>query len=266
MSFNTKLPDDSVNVAKISVLSDLTWMIGGISFFIIILYFSSGYLVQYSVQKISVKQEQELFSYFNLNALESNSSSNDEVFIQSLANKSKKCTNSQYDFKIHISSSKDVNAFALPGGYIVINQALIDKAKSENELFFVLAHEIGHFNNRDHLKGIGRSFVSLLISSFIGVSNLSELLSSSLSFSESQFSQNQESEADLYAVDLMECYYGHTNGATDFFQHIPNNNKELTFFSSHPQRLERIKDINSYISKQGYHSYSKKIYPKEENE
>ncbi|WP_324171905.1 M48 family metallopeptidase [Sulfurimonas sp.] len=210
------------------------------------------------MQKISIKQEQKLFSYLNLNILDSNNSSKDEIFIQLLANKSKKCTNSQYDFKIYLSSSKEVNAFALPAGFIVINQAIIDNAKSENELFFVIAHEIGHFNNRDHLEGIGRSFVSILISSFIGISDLNELLSSSISFSESQFSQHQESEADLYAVDLMECYYGHTNGATDFFHHISDVNNSLTLFSSHPQRVERIQDINNYIKTKSYHSNGKK--------
>jgi len=259
LNFNTKLPDESVNVTKGSVLLDLIWMFIGIFLFIITLYFSSGYLVQYAVKQISVTQEQKLFSFLNYKSSDANNSSTNERNLQALIDKNKKCIDSPYNFKIHISNSDDINAFALPGGYIIINKAILDNAKFENELVFVLAHEIGHFNNRDHLEGIGRSFVKMIINTFIGISDVDSLLESSLSFSESQFSQQQEHEADLYAVDFMQCMYSHTNGATDFFEHLDSDNNYLTLFSSHPEKLNRINHIKEYIKKKGYKLGEKKV-------
>jgi Zn-dependent protease with chaperone function len=67
-------------------------------------------------------------------------------------------------YKIHIIPDPRINAMALPGGNIVVFSALIKETGSENELAFVLAHELGHFANRDHLRGLGRRLLLLTAS------------------------------------------------------------------------------------------------------
>jgi len=52
---------------------------------------------------------------------------------------------SPYDFEFHVlSDSRNVNAFALPGGQIFITAALLERLESRAELAGVLAHEVGH--------------------------------------------------------------------------------------------------------------------------
>ena len=99
---------------------------------------------------------------------------------------------------ILFSDSEQVNAFALPGRVIVINKGLVGKAASENEISFVLAHELGHIENRDHLRGIGRSLVLMTFSAMLlGPDNgVGKMLGKGLHLSEMKFSRVQESRAD----------------------------------------------------------------------
>ena len=262
MNFNEKLPDDEINVTKESDIGNLTWMLGGLSAFVIVAYFIFGYAVEYGVKHISVEKEQEIFAFLHVDKVfeddmqDANETSEINQRLQALVDASKECSGTKYDFIVSVDETEEMNAFAAPGGYIVVTQGLIDKAESENELFFVLAHEIGHFNNRDHLEGIGRGFVAMALSAVIGLGDTSDLLQTSLDYSQSHFSQETESDADLFAVDLMQCYYGHTNGATDFFEHLPDTGYRL--FSSHPETLERIYTIEDYIAQEQYFSKDKK--------
>ena len=50
--------------------------------------------------------------------------------------------------------SNDINAFAAPGGLILVTRGLVDCCTTEDELAAVLAHEIGHVQNRDGLRAI----------------------------------------------------------------------------------------------------------------
>ncbi len=259
MSFNSQLPDDTVNVTSKSAFSELVWILGGLSLIIIIIYFSLGALVEFTVKKISVEQEQKLFSMLHIDRAGTQENSAQSLKLQDIVNATKECLNTEYKFRVHVSDTNEINAFAMPGGLIVVNKPIVSTATSENEIFFVLAHEMGHFKNRDHLEGIGRSFIGTALASLLGLSDVSDLLSVSLNFSESHFSQSRESEADLFAVDLMNCYYGHVSGATDFFTHLPDSN-DYRLFSSHPETKKRIKIINDHINGKHYLHKEKKSF------
>jgi Zn-dependent protease with chaperone function len=251
LNFNAQLPDDTVNVTSKSAFSELVWISGGLSLLIVIIYLSLGSLVEFTVKKISIEQEQKLFSFLHMDMSKPQKNTAQSLKLQNLVNSTKECLTTKYNFLIHLSDANETNAFAMPGGLIVINEPIINTATSENEIFFVLAHEMGHFQNRDHLEGIGRSFVSTALASILGLSDVSELLSVSLNFSESHFSQSRESQADIFAVDLMNCYYGHVAGATDFFTHLPDESS-YRLFSSHPETKKRIKIINAHINEKHY--------------
>ena len=56
-------------------------------------------------------------------------------------------------FSFTVLDSPDINAFALPGGYIYINRGLLAYLETEAELAGVIAHEIGHITERHHSRG-----------------------------------------------------------------------------------------------------------------
>ena len=57
-----------------------------------------------------------------------------------------------YTYRFHIVDDKDVNAFALPGGWLYVNKGLLDYVQSDDELAGVLAHEVIHAAHHHILK------------------------------------------------------------------------------------------------------------------
>ncbi len=124
----------------------------------------------------------------------------------------------RYNFTIYLSDSDDVNAIALPGGRIVVFKGLLDQVESENELAMVLAHELGHFAHRDHMRGLGRGLgLAVATALLLGENNsASGLISKAVLTFQVKYSQSQESAADQFGVDLLTARYGHAGGAPAF--------------------------------------------------
>ena len=68
---------------------------------------------------------------------------------------------------LFIPDRDTINAAALPGNYVIVYGGLLEEMDSENELMMVLGHELGHFANRDHMRGIGRSLAIPIVMSLI---------------------------------------------------------------------------------------------------
>jgi predicted Zn-dependent protease len=62
-----------------------------------------------------------------------------------------------FDFQFTIIRSSAINAFATPGGYVYVNQGLINLVENEAELAGVIAHEIAHVNGRHIAEIIDKS-------------------------------------------------------------------------------------------------------------
>jgi Zn-dependent protease with chaperone function len=98
------------------------------------------------------------------------------------------------------------NAFALPGGIIVITDELVALAKSDDELLAVLAHELGHVRLRHTMRRLlESSAVAMLIAGITGdIASTSSLAASAPAvLLQSKFSRDNETEADRFAFDLM---------------------------------------------------------------
>ncbi len=101
-------------------------------------------------------------------------------------------------FKFHIMKTEAPNAFALPGGHIVVTSALLDLANND-ELVGVIAHESAHITQKHHARKIISSAGPLLIFGIFlhSRSGLLNLFSKGSEFMLTQgFSQEYESEAD----------------------------------------------------------------------
>lgn len=158
----------------------------------------------------------------------------------------------QRDYQVLYIPQDIVNAAAIPGDTILIFQGLLDQMESENELMMVLGHELGHFANRDHLRGIGRSLVvRTVISSLFG--DVSFLADTAQVVSNAKYSQSQEAEADQYGLDLLYKNYGQVAGATDFFNRMAKEQGlNWDFLASHPAPAKRVKKLESLIKTKNY--------------
>lgn len=257
IKFTPKEIDDNVNISKTSLIKDFFVLLGGFLGILIIIYIALGLAVGLVVSRLPEGLENRIGTFLSAK-FEQSGTTEIETKIQHLLDDIiVTYAENEYQYKIHVIQENEVNAFALAGGHIVIFSGLLESVKSENELAFVLAHELGHFANRDHLQGFGRKLVILTLSTLIlgNNSDIIQTLVSSLGNVEMKFSQRQESAADLFAVDLVNNKYGHVEGVFDF---VVNNNEENNskrksyFFSSHPHPEKRIEIMKKYILKRGF--------------
>ena len=135
--------------------------------------------------------------------------------------------------------------------------ALLEEAESENEIAFVLAHDLGHHINRDPLKGLGRSLVFLTISSALGIgAGNADIVTLTGSLTNLHYSRQQESAADIYALRAIVNLYGHGGSSLDFFQRMQTKDprgKLSAYFSIHPLTQERINYLHQVATQQGWH-------------
>ena len=82
---------------------------------------------------------------------------------------------SPYRFELRVADDDEPNALALPGGTVVVTRGLLEAVESENELAFVLGHELGHFHGRDHLRGMGRGVVMAATLAVVGLGTAGDL-------------------------------------------------------------------------------------------
>lgn len=152
------------------------------------------------------------------------------------------------DFPIYKDSSEEINAYVVPDGSIFLTEGLLKNVKDEEMMAFVLAHEIGHYVHRDHLKSLGRGVMVLIFSSVLSSSggDVSEVASSIHDVAGITYSKAQETNADKYAARVVKKIYGNTNGAIEFFKMLDEKSKYpefLEYISSHPSTKSRIKRL-----------------------
>jgi Zn-dependent protease with chaperone function len=258
MKHTPRLPSRNHNDSPVSPIRELLILLGGLVAGMVLIYVLLGLGADLLVDHISPQTEQKLAALFAPKN-QGRQPSPKEQWLQSLVDRmeEQQCVRLPYPITVQVSPSKQVNAMALPGGRIVVLKGLLRRVRSENEMAFILAHELGHFNNRDHLRGLGRGLVFAVVSTLIGGSNgpLAGLVQKSAQLSESSFSRDQEWAADSYALDVLNCTYGHVSGATDFFHHMPRKQDPGAFghyFSSHPENQRRI---NSLLNRQQEKQY-----------
>jgi len=78
--------------------------------------------------------------------------------------------------------------------------------------------------------------------------DVGNFLFSALGVAERTHSRQQESAADEYALEVLNCHYGHVGGSTRFFEKLRDTNQTpeiLKYYSSHPSDQKRIDNLNT---------------------
>jgi predicted Zn-dependent protease len=164
--------------------------------------------------------------------------------------------NSPYHLEYQVLKSDQVNAFALPGGHIGLNAALISKAPSPEALMGVMAHEAQHVLGRHGLKGIINQFgIMLLVPLIFGDmgSVMLALGGMGASLINLGFSRSQESEADAKGLELLAQSQVNPQGMESFFSWMASEEAKKgappAFLSSHPLSSERRDSIHQSLTR-----------------
>ena len=140
----------------------------------------------------------------------------------------------QFQIEFLVARETEINAFAVPGGRIYINEGLLKAARSGDELAGVLAHEITHILQRHVLKSAADQILLLLIAPKLArLSSLAHL----------KFNRDQEAEADQFAVERLKTVKVSPEGFRNFFQRLETEDHLPEIFSDHPAMKERVEKI-----------------------
>lgn len=160
-----------------------------------------------------------------------------------------------YHFKI-IDDSRQVNAFALPGGYIYVYMGLLKAAENEAELAAVLGHEVGHVVARHATERLTKLYgYSFLVSLVLGENPAywQELVANLFgTMGMLKFSRDDEFEADrLGATYIYRAGYN-PKAMIGFFERLKTlrdrePSKLETLLSTHPPPRDRIRKVEKVI-------------------
>jgi len=166
---------------------------------------------------------------------------------------------SRFNYQFKIVNASDVNAFALPGGFMYVNRGLIEAAKNEGQLAGVLAHEMAHVALRHGTNQASKAYLSQtglgILGGFLGKDegSTSKVVGAVGGFGLNalflKFSRTDEEQADVYGAQTLARAGYNPQDMIDFFGTLAslqsrNPSKVEQFFSSHPapaNRAERIR-------------------------
>jgi Zn-dependent protease with chaperone function len=243
----------------------LQWVIG-LAVGVVVIYWLIGLAANLLASRISDKQEASWFKgekIFDMTGFttEGGTENPDLIRCQDLLAKlmaTQKLRNLPYD--LHYSSSKTPNAFAAPGGSLMVTQGLLDLVKSDMGLAMVLGHELGHHQNRDPLRGMGRSLMLGFVTSILmgGSSNLVQI---AFNMADVSYSREQELKADEFGFKLLHATFHKTDGAFEFFEKMSKDatgqvDKISSMMSTHPytpDRIERLRELQVKLNKPSAH-------------
>ncbi len=257
MKFTPKEIEGNINVSSTSPIKEFFVLLGGVMAIVLGIYIVLGFAVGLVLPYIPPEIENSLASLYS-KPFENAAATSESMRVQALLDMlAQEQPEEEHRYTVAVVPNSQANAFAVPGGNIVIFSTLLEEVESENELAFVLAHELGHFVNRDHMRNLGRGLVLLTLAAvLLGEDNsVTQFILNSLTNVEMKFSQRQERAADRYALDLLNKRYGHVGGATDFMERVALSEKRGRFqyyFKSHPHPLDRIRALQDYISEKNY--------------
>jgi len=175
--------------------------------------------------------------------------------LQAMVDRLRAASGSPYRFRLIYVNQPIVNAFAAPGGYIVVFRGLLDEAQTPEEFAGVLAHEMEHVILRHSSRAIAREFSgrALLALMAIDSSGTPTAIQAGARLANLSYQRSDEEEADLAGARLLAKAGMPTGGLTTFLRRMQVDPRagepSFKYLSTHPAMAERIEKLRSELSR-----------------
>ncbi len=154
-------------------------------------------------------------------------------------------------FRLEFRKSEKIgaNAFAVPGGLVIITDEMVGLVQNEAEVISVLAHEVGHLAQRHGLRILLQDSASaIIVAGLTGdLSNVTALSATvPTMLMQAKYSRDFEREADNFAFEYLENNGLDTQALSKLLKRIDHDNDESIddrlsgWFSSHPSSVQRV--------------------------
>jgi predicted Zn-dependent protease len=164
-------------------------------------------------------------------------------------------------WQFFIVNSPEVNAFAVPGGFIYVNRGLIERAQNLSQLAGVLGHEIGHVVKRHSIKQMQQqqgAQIGVTLGCILLNACQSDIAQAGINIAGSaifaKFSRDDETQADEVGIENVVRAGISPRGFPEMFQILIDERKSNPsavdlWFSTHPLEEDRIADTQRIIDK-----------------
>ncbi len=162
----------------------------------------------------------------------------------------------KFQYQFHVVDAADLNAFALPGGFLYVNRGVLEAARNEGEVAGVLAHEISHVALRHGTHNASRAYLTQagvgMLASVLGGrggENTGQIINVLGGFGLNtlflKYSRDAETEADVMGAQILARAGYSPSDMVNFFRTLQetDKNKTATWQSSHPAPAQRIQRI-----------------------
>jgi len=218
----------------------------------LLLWFGTDLIVEWAVARIPIEWEQKLGESVYQDFLSKETVLKEGPAVSAVQEMTQRLTekipHNPYAFQVSVVQSPVVNAFALPGGYVVVFTGLMTKAESGEEVAGVLSHELNHVLQRHGMERMVKmlglaAVVSILVGDQQGLTGLAKQVGMELVTL--KFGREQETEADVTGMRLLSDARIAPDGMIRFFERLSEKDKaRVEVFSTHPMsagRAERLK-------------------------
>lgn len=174
-----------------------------------------------------------------------------EALLNRIAERLTGAAESEYEFRILYSSHPISNAFAAPGGYIVVFQGLLHDTETPEELAAVLAHEITHVTQRHSTRALARHVSARTLLNLMSMDSAGTptAMRGVVDLSSLAYQRADEDKADLGAVALLARARIQPNALSSFFRRLQSGTSldggAISYFSSHPALYERADRVDA---------------------
>ncbi len=156
-----------------------------------------------------------------------------------------------FDIRVRAVQAPFANAFALPGGSVLVTDDLIAMTETPDELSAVIAHEVAHVQQRHVMQAVWRSLglgivLDAVVGGGAGAGQQAVLLAGS--FTDLRYSREAEMEADAEGMALLHHHGLSSQGMAPFFERLAAKGEDAdvaairALISSHPDSLRRARD------------------------
>jgi len=154
-------------------------------------------------------------------------------------------------FRLHIVDNSEINAFAMPGGHIVVYTGLLEETHNEAEIMGILAHEMSHVLLRHVMKSLGAEVGMTVLANAASGGIGGETLNQMAKFlAQGAYSRSLEEEADRNTVQLLVSSGISPLPMADFLKRMTKEDKkdilESEWLSTHPDAQKRAKNISQW--------------------
>lgn len=161
---------------------------------------------------------------------------------------------SKYTYEFHVVEDDTLNAFAIPGGIVVVHTGLIKATQRPEELAGVLAHEVQHVEQRHSVQGMVKNLGLRAVWAWV-TGDLGGTLAgqAALQLTSLKFSRDAETEADEKGFDALLKQGIDPGGMPDFFKTMSEKAADapVAFLSTHPLSESRRKLLGERVKELG---------------